>query len=205
MVPLHQRLSQACWSRHLLQRELERQPSGSPSTRQMRSPSSRQPTARCTAWHGRIPQRSNSSKLLRRRGRPCHRQGPSLYCVRSHPSRRQHRSEQAWMQRAGTSSTGAVAQWPCCSARQLCKQIGLCARPSTEGFAAHACFARILCWCPQRHQWLHTACMLLCTLMSQHHVTMASLEVLGWRGGACRRRFWRAVAPAPQQACVSGE
>lgn len=128
IVPLHQCHSQACTSRRLLHRELERQPSGSPSTRQMRSPSSRQPMAQCTAWHGRSPQRSSSSKLLRCRGRPCHRRGPSPYCVPSHPLRRQHRSGGAWIQRAGTSSTGAAAQWPCMPGQAAAS---LCARPSS--------------------------------------------------------------------------
>ena len=149
MVPLHQRLSQACGSHRLLQWNLERQPLGSPPTRQMHSLSSRQPMAPCTAWHGRSPQRSSrSSMLLRRRGRPCHRRGLSPYSVQSRPSHRQHRSDRVWTQRAGTSSTGAAAQWPCCTARQPRNPAGLCARPSTEGCAEHECFAVTLCWCP---------------------------------------------------------
>ena len=194
-VPLHQRLSQACGSRHSLQRELERQPSGSPLSKQMCSPSSRQPPAGCTAWHGRRPWHSNSSKMMRRRGRPCHRRSPSPCCEQSRPSRRQHRRDRAWTQRAGTRRTGAAARWPCCSALQLRKQPGMCARPSSplkrtaEGCAAHGDgrFARTLCWYPQWHQGLQTAHLLRCTLTCQHNVMTAVLEVLGWRGGACRR------------------
>ena len=104
---------------------------------------------------------------------------------------------QAASQRWSMDTAGGDKQYRCCCTVAMHARTGGCqpvceAKQSARGALLKdlqprmiRALCRTLCQCPQWLQGLHTAYIVLCTLLSQHKVTTAALEALGWREGAC--------------------